>query len=291
MTATRLALTAIFVYPVKSLRGVSLDVAALEAGRLVGDRNWLLINAFGRFMHQRDYPQMARVEATITERGILVRTDGMPPLEVERPNPSDENARAVTHVRLWRRSAPVVEVSREADEWFTRALGVRCRLMAFAPEAPALDVPLYELHSSLQDATPFHLTTEESLDDLNGRMESPIPMNRFRPNLVVRGGAPYAEDGWKTISIGETTLDWIKPCTRCVATTTDQQTGRRASRDPLFTLAKYRRFGNEVIFGHYFVATSWGERLRVGDSYYCLSTMLGAGPALAPSFQLVVRLG
>ena len=265
MSAPTIELTGIYIYPVKSLRGVSLDEATLSEGRLAGDRTWLLVDAAGRFMHMRDYPQMARIEAAITERGIMVRRDGMPPLAIDRPEVSEEALSTVTHVRLWRRSAPVIPVSHEADEWFTRALGVRCRLMAFVPTATALNVPSYETHSSLQDATPFHLTTEESLADLNGRMAAPIPMNRFRPNLVVRGAAPYAEDTWKAISIGDTTLRWIKPCTRCVATTTDHETGERNSREPLFTLARYRRIGSEVAFGHYLVADTWGDRLRVGD--------------------------
>jgi len=258
-------LTGIYIYPVKSLRGVRLEDAPLENGRLVGDRNWLLIDSAGRFMHMRDYPQMARVEATITERGIQVRTNGLPSIEIARPAFAASQLDQVTHVRLWRRSAPVVPCGPEADAWFTRALGVRCRLMAFVPDAAALNVPPYEVHSRLQDATPFHLTAEESLADLNARMATPIPMNRFRPNLVVRGAVPYAEDGWRTISMGDTTLRWIKPCTRCVATTTDQETGERASREPLFTLARYRRIGVEVAFGHYFVADTWGDRLRVGD--------------------------
>jgi uncharacterized protein YcbX len=131
-------------------------------------------------------------------------------------------------------------------------------------DAAALNVPPYEVNSSLQTQS-FHLTTEESLADLNARMAAPIPMNRFRPNVVVRGAAPYAEDRWRTISIGDTVLRWIKPCTRCVATTTDQETGERASREPLYTLARYRRLGSEVAFGHYLVADVWGDRLRVGD--------------------------
>jgi uncharacterized protein YcbX len=265
MTPPTIELTGIYIYPVKSLRGVRLEEAVLENGRLVGDRNWLLVDSASRFMHMRDYPQMARVEATITDRGIAVRTDVMPRLEIDRPTFSNHALDDVTHVRLWRRSAPVVSVGAEADAWFTRALAARCRLMAFVPAAAALNVPPYEVHSSLQDATPFHLTAEESLADLNARMAAPIPMNRFRPNLVVRGAAPYAEDAWRTISIGDTTLRWIKPCTRCVATTTDQETGERASREPLFTLARYRRIGAEVAFGHYLVADAWGDRLRVGD--------------------------
>ena len=133
------------------------------------------------------------------------------------------------------------------------------------PDAAALNVPFYEVQSSLQDATPFDLTTEESLADLNARMLAPIPMNRFRPNLVVRGAAPYAEDDWKTITVGDTTLRWIKHCTRCVATTTDQETGERSSRDRLRTLARYRRIGSEVGFGHYLMAQTWGASLEVGD--------------------------
>jgi len=267
MTTPSIELSGIFIYPVKSLRGVRLEEAPLINGRLVGDRTWLLVNKFGRFMHMRDYPQMARVEARITDRGLTLRTDTMPSLEVEPPRRNSAGDTSdVTHVRLWRRSAPVVAVGAHADEWFTRALGVACRLMAFVPEAAALNVPSYEVHSSLQDATPFHLTTEESLADLNARMAAPIPMNRFRPNLVVRGAAPYAEDRWKAIAIGDTVLRWIKPCTRCVATTTDQETGERRGRDPLFALAQYRRVGPEVVFGHYLVADAWGDRLRVGDA-------------------------
>src|SRR4029453_1071270 len=231
MTPT-IELTGIYIYPVKSLRGVRLGDAPLLNGRLVGDRNWLLTHSAGRFMHMRDYPRMARVEATITEHGIAVRTDGLPALEIDRPAFSDGALDRVTHVRLWRRSAPVIAVSPEADAWFTRALGVRCRLMAFVPDAEALNVPPYEVHSSLQDATPFHLTTEDSLADLNGRMASPVPMNRFRPNLVVRGAEAYAEDRWHRIAIGEHVFRWIKPCTRCVMTTTDQETGSRDRREP-----------------------------------------------------------
>jgi len=266
MKAPRIELTGIYVYPVKSLRGVRLEHVAIENGRLPGDRLWVLVDHHGRFMHQRDYPQMARIAATITPLGISVSTDGLPALPISRPAIGSIPESEVSHVRLWRRSAPVIHVSREADEWFTEALGVRCQLMAFAPDAPALNVPNYEVHSSLQDATPFHLTSESSLADLNGRMASPIPMNRFRPNLVVSGAAPYAEDAWMRIAIGESVFRWIKPCTRCVMTTTDQESGVRDRREPLFTLSTYRRFGSEVVFGHYLVADTRAGVLRVGDA-------------------------
>src|SRR5688572_12647042 len=163
MSALAIELSGIFIYPVKSLRGVSLTEATIASGRLVGDREWLLVDRAGRFMHMRDYPQMTRVEVTVTARGINVRANGLPPLEIERADRRNVTSANVAHVRLWRRSAPVAAVDTQADDWFTRALGVPCRLMAFVPEASALNVPSYETHSSLQDATPFHLTAEESL--------------------------------------------------------------------------------------------------------------------------------
>ena len=257
-------LTGIYIYPVKSLRGIRLEEARIEHGRLVGDRTWLLVDREGWFMHIRDYPRVARIETRLTPTGISVSTDGMPPLSIDQPQDGLDRERMV-HVQLWRRAAPTIPVSAAADAWFSRALGMPCHLMAFVPGAAALNVPDYDVNASLQDATPFHLTTEESLADLNGRMATSIPINRFRPNLVVRGAPPYAEDAWRTITVGDTMLRWIKPCMRCVATTTDHVTGERANQEPLRTLARYRRVGNEVSFGHYLVADRWGDRLRVGD--------------------------
>ena len=110
------------------------------------------------------------------------------------------------------------------------------------------------------------LTSESWLADLNARMASPIPMNRFRPNLVVRGAPAYAEDAWKRIAAGENVFRSIKPCTRCAMTMTDQETGVRDRRDPLYTLGTYRRLGSQVAFGHYLAADSWSGLLRVGDA-------------------------
>ena len=266
MSLPAIELSGIYIYPVKSLRGIGLERARTVDGRLAGDREWLLVDRHGRFMHQRDYPQMTRVGTAVTADGISVSMDGLPPLDVRRRASSSIDTASVVHVRLWRRRAAVVAVGEDADAWFTRALGVPCRLMAFVPDVPALDLPSYETNSSLQDATPFHLTSESSLADLNTRMAAPIPMNRFRPNLVVRGSDPYAEDHWKRLTVGDTVLEWIKPCTRCVATTTDQHTGARPTQEPLRTLAQYRRLGNEVAFGHYLVASTWGDSISVGDT-------------------------
>lgn len=258
-------LSAIYIYPIKSLRGIALDSVTVTGGRLNGDREWLLVDGRGRFMHQRDYPQMARLGVARTSFGIFVESDGAGllslPTGLAQGEPDD-----IEYVPLWRRSAPVTHVSDEADAWFSAALSVPgVRLMAFVASRPAIEGLPYEKSASLHDATPFHLTSEDSLRDLNRRMNAPIPINRFRPNLVVRGADPYAEDAWKQFTIGEMSFQWIKPCTRCAITTTDQITGARPTREPLRTLATYRRLGNAVVFGHYVVALRPHGTLRVGD--------------------------
>jgi uncharacterized protein YcbX len=262
----RISLTGIFIYPVKSLRGFALDKAVVVGGRFVGDREWLLLDQHDRFMHQRDYPQMARLRAVPTADGLAVDVPGRPGLLLARPAADVP----VRHMRLWRRLAPVRPVSDSADAWFTAALGVPARLMSFASDVASLETPSWEVDASLQDATPFHLTSQDSLDDLNRRIGWPVPMNRFRPNLVLAGAPAYAEDSWRDVRLGPTTLRWVKPCTRCKMTMTDQESGERPSLEPLRTLATYRRLGSEVVFGQYFTALDDGT-LRVGDQLEVLS--------------------
>ena len=257
--------SALFIYPVKSLRGVAVDAAPIRKGRLVGDREYLLLNSHGEFMDQRHFPQMARVEASLTSDGLRLRSDGFRDLDV-RSHANGGADPSTIQVPLFRRTVPLRRVSAEADRWLSDVLQERCSLMAFAPDEPASNVPSFEVHSSLHDATTFHLTSEESLADLNARAGMSLPMNRFRPNLVVRGASAYAEDGWKTVAIGDTVLRWIKACARCVTTTTDQLTGERTSREPLTTLSTYRRHLFSVVFGHYLMPERWGTEMRVGDS-------------------------
>ena len=261
-----ISLTGLFAYPVKSLRGVALNEGVVAGGRLKGDRAWLLLNQQNRFMHQRDYPQMARLQPMLTSDGLSVAAPGQSDLLVARPTPDVP----VEYVRVWRRLAPVHAVPGPADAWFSRALGVPARLVAFAPDVSSLEAPSWESQASLQDCTPFHLTSQNSLDDLNRRIGWPIPMNRFRPNVVLTGAPPYSEDSWQDVRIGQVTMGWIKPCTRCKLTMTDQKTGERSSTEPLRTLATYRRLGSEVVFGHYFTALSDGT-LRLHDQLHVLS--------------------
>jgi uncharacterized protein YcbX len=167
---------------------------------------------------------------------------------------------------VWDDSCEATWVGERAAAWFTQFLGSACSLVHMAeqvvrPADPAFAPP--ESRVSFADGFPFLLISEESLADLNGRLADPLPMNRFRPNLIVAGGEPYAEDGWKEIQIGGVSLKVVKPCGRCVVTTTDQSTGERG-QEPLRTLATYRRRDGLVMFGQNVVHERPG-RLRLGD--------------------------
>ena len=265
MTAQPIRLSRAFIYPIKSLRGVPAESLTIRNGRVVGDRLWILVDAAGRFMHQRDFPQMAAIDVRVISDGVEVQKAGLRPLRVHTTPPT---GRIVEHVRLWRRAAPVLSVGVEADDWFTSALGLSCRLFQFADAAVGIDVPDTERDASLQDATPFHLTSESSLDDLSRRVGYAVPMIRFRPNITIAGALPYAEDEWKSIRVGTHTFHWVRACTRCLMTTTDHMTGVRPDREPLRTLATYRRHGSHVVFGHYLTCESRSGSLNAGDEVH-----------------------
>jgi uncharacterized protein YcbX len=152
---------------------------------------------------------------------------------------------------IWDDQVTVQEVGDEYSKWFTSHAGFPCRLVAFAEENPRLVDPRYavgENHVSLADGYPILVIGMESLNDLNQRLPVPVPMNRFRPNLIFTGGKPYEEDNWRTFRIGQSRFVGVKPCGRCVFTTIDQQTGRMGT-EPLATLSRYRKFDGKVNFG------------------------------------------
>ncbi len=252
----------IFVYPIKSCGGTALQSAELVATGLRDDRCWMLVDEMGGFMSQRRHPRMALISPRITPRGLVVHAPGMPDLEVL----SEGKARVRIDVEVWgdeQRGEPVGE---EADRWFSEFLDFSCRLV----RKPDDDVrPVDSLYAgegdqmSFADGFSLLVISEASLEDLNGRLDQPVHMNRFRPNLVVRGCGPYAEDGWGEMRLGSATFRVAEPCPRCAVTTVDQQTGERG-KEPLRTLATYRKSGGEVWFGRNLIHTSLGT-VHVGD--------------------------
>ena len=210
------------------------------------DRHWMLVTPEGRFLTQRELPCMALVLPKIVDDGLLLHAPGMFDLEVVAE--SDEELQ----VQIWRDTCTARVMSPAADQWMSDFLGVSARLVYLSPESTRQLDPAYARsgdQTGFSDGFPFLLISQASLDDLNRRMGLNLPMERFRPNLVVSGCEPYAEDGWKRIRIGELSFRVVKPCSRCVIPTVNPETGEREGNEPLKTLMIYRKEGNNVYFG------------------------------------------
>ncbi|MFJ9835873.1 MOSC domain-containing protein [Streptomyces sp. NPDC101169] len=263
-------LRSIHVHPVKAFRGVSPREAVVEPWGLAGDRRWTLIDDGGKVVTQREQPRLALAAAEpLPGGGIRLSGPGREPLEVAVPEPV-----ATVLASVFGTKVAAVPASGAAHAWCSGLLGAGVRLVHM--DDPASRRPLDPDYArpgetvSFADGYPLLVTTVASLDALNELVargdhaqEGPLPMNRFRPSVVVEGTEPWAEDGWSGLSIGEVDFRVAKPCARCVVTTTDQDTARRG-REPLHTLARHRKAGGRLLFGQNLVPLAPGT-IRVGD--------------------------
>jgi hypothetical protein len=257
-----LRLSALNVYPIKSARGISLAESTVDDFGLRYDRRWMVVGESGVFLSQRSHPLLALVVPSIGDGVLQIDAPGMPTLRTPL-HPQDTVATSVT---VWKDTCRGTWLGDQAAQWFSRFLGCPCMLVHIGDAVIRPANPMFApdgTRVSFADAFPFLIISEESLIDLNGRLANPVPMNRFRPNLVVAGGDPFAEDTWSVIDIGAVRLQMVKPCDRCLVTTTDQATGERG-KEPLRTLATYRKVNGDVMFGQNAVHHSTGL-LRVGD--------------------------
>lgn len=263
-TPAPLTLTDLYLYPVKSLGGLRVPDAQLTTRGLRHDRRWLVVDQRGQFLTQRTHPQMALLHLDYAYNGFIIR-------HIQRPDlrpllvPFEAEHKGTQFVTVWDDMVFAFRGLKEHDQWLTEALGLPVRLVHM-PDAALRDADGGHAPGlvSFADAYPYLLIGQSSLDDLNQRLPEAMPMNRFRPNLVVSGAAPYAEDTWYEFQLGDLSFHGIRPCARCVLTTTDQQTAQRGP-EPLRTLARYRTQGNKVIFGMNVVGPAQGL-LRVGDA-------------------------
>lgn len=250
-------LSSIHVYPIKGARGTTLQSAVVGDRGFVDDRRYMVVDEDGVFISQREVAKLALVVPEVIEGGLEVDAPDMPTLRVGRGG----DRRSVT---VWSSQVEAVDVG--ASEWFSGFLGRPCALV-YMPEGSRRPVKekygFPEAIVSFADGFPFLLANEASLADLNARLESPVPMDRFRPNLVVSGAEPWAEDHWDEITIGTIAFSVPKPCDRCVVTTIDQKTAV-AGKEPLRTLATFRQRDGNVWFGENLVHHGLGT-LTVGD--------------------------
>lgn len=263
-----ISVASLHVYPVKSCRGIGLDSAELLPTGLAGDRHWMMVRPNGRFVTQRELPRMALIVTRLTHDSLELEAPGMPPLEVDRE--TNGVARAVT---VWKFDGRGIDCGDEAATWASRYLDTPLRLVSFDASAPRICGPEWTgdtpAVTEFSDGYPILVISRASLADLNSRLPQALPMERFRPNLVIDGVEAYDEDRIHELRAGPVTLRIVKPCTRCSITTTDQQKGAVDGVEPLRTLKEYRfdkqlrgvAFGQNVI-----IVDGARERLSVGQS-------------------------
>lgn len=268
------------IYPIKSLKGISLESSLVEERGLQYDRRWMLTTTDGMFFTQREFPRMACVSVWIEEDGTGLGVaaerfgDVFVPIEPDTGNKKQ--------VSIWNSVCEGEVYGAALNEWFSDVIGTDCQLVYMPDDSRRSVNPRFDRGGevvSFADGYPLMLLSEASLEDLNWRLDEKVPMNRFRPNIVVSGAEPYAEDDWGKIRIGGSEFRSTKPCERCVITTVDQEYGEFTGKDPLKTFATYRmakdvmpeRYEslgvgpNAVLFGQNLISETPGVTIRIGD--------------------------
>jgi uncharacterized protein YcbX len=268
-----ITLAAIHSYPVKSCRGIAHESALLTSAGLEHDREWMFATPDGRFITQRDEPRLARVAVELRGGSLRLAANGAGEVAV-RVGLDGPRLR----VTVWGDSCDGIDQGDEAAAWIGSLLGREVRLVRFDPAAVRPSDASWtgdiEAHNRYSDGFPLLVVSRASLDDLNARLRVPLPMDRFRPNLALDGLPPFGEDGIYELESGAVRLRIVKPCTRCVVTTTDQHTGERGGEEPLRTLKTYRwnaglrgvAFGQNAV-----VVAGAGQRLVVGQVFEALT--------------------
>jgi len=232
-------IAALHCYPVKSARGIELEQALLTSAGLAEDRRWMLVTTAGRFMTQRELPRLALLTPTLSADALLLSAPQLPPIAITLTHQGPRR-----RVSVWRDHCVGFDEGDAVATWLQALLGRECRLVRFDPDHRRLSERAwtgeFEAENRFSDGFPILALNSASLEDLNSRLAAPLPMNRFRPNIVLEGIAPYDEDRIDELWGDGLRLKLVKACTRCSITTTNQDTGALDGDEPLRTLQSYR---------------------------------------------------
>ncbi|HEX5807414.1 MAG TPA: MOSC N-terminal beta barrel domain-containing protein, partial [Anaerolineales bacterium] len=262
-------ISSLIYYPIKACRGCEVESINIERMGLQNDRCMMVTTPDGGFLTQREYPRLALVTPKLNDGSLELSAPNYDSLRV-----GIQTSSTPVLVDVWKsKGVQAIDQGEEAAQWFSDWLGTEVRLVHIADGYIRRVNEAYTVneddHTGFADGYPILLASEEGLADLNARLESPVPMNRFRPNIVVKGCGPFEEDLWNRIKAGDVTLAVVKPCARCEVTTIDKETLDR-SKEPLKTLGKYRKQKLGAIFGQNVIPLNEGT-LRLGMSVEVLS--------------------
>ena len=243
------------IYPVKSLGQIVMDTVQVGRFGFELDRRWMVVGGDGHMVTQRKKPRMCLIQPRISENNLWLYAPDMPDIEVLYS--PDSSRRPVT---VWEDQCMALDCGDEVAEWLSRFLDMKCRLVFFPEDEIRQVDPAYAEpgdRTAFSDGFPVLLISQASLNDLNRRLATPVSMRRFRPNLVVAGCEPFAEDKWKKIRIGEITFRLVKPCSRCIVPNINPDTAEK-SAEPNRTLSSFRRWDNKIFFGQNVIADCQG---------------------------------
>lgn len=256
-----------YVYPIKSMGAIALKSAVVTETGFAFDRYWMLVDSNGDCLTQREFPEMALFRVAFIDGGIQVTFQGKSIVISNTSYPS-----TILECHIWEDTVLATKEPSEVSKWFSHHLGHEVFLVRMAPDS----VRFVKRHAPSKvhfpDSSPYLILGEESLRLLNGRLNTPLGMDRFRPNIVFAGGTAHEEDQWQQFAIGKSHFESTKLCARCTVTTIDQRTGKRGE-EPLLQLSKYRLFDRKIMFGHYFKPTNTlGNLIAIGDKIEILQT-------------------
>jgi len=278
----------LLIYPIKSCQGIALITAEVTPKGLAWDREMMLVDSQGMFMTQRQFPQLATVSLKIAQDHFVLSAPTQPDITL-----APTLGGSQIEVEVWGDRALAIDQGDAIADWFASVLQLAspqvCRLVRQSPQYPRPIDPNYRLQDnnsvSFSDGFPLLLTSNASLDQLNHKLAEiypdnsvEIPMDRFRPNVVIDGDRSFAEDDWLEIAIGEVHFAAVKPCSRCIITTTDQKTGERQQQEPLRTLRSFRQKDKgKIMFGENLIPQSLGS-IEIGDRVQVRSLKSGVTP-------------
>jgi len=257
-----LTVSQLYIYPIKSLGGIALNKAFVTERGFEHDRRWMLVDENNRFLSQREVAQMALLKVFLKDNGLLVTYATGENILIPFVPLTHETCQVI----IWDDTCTAIYVSNAVDDWFTKVLGMPCRLV-YMPDNSKRQVdqeyaPIGQI-TSFSDAYPFMLLGQATLDDLNDRLAEALPMDRFRPNIVFTGGKAFEEDLLDSFTIGNIHFNGVKLCARCILTTINQDNAIKA-KEPLKTLASYRRKNNKIYFGQNLIHMGNGT-ITIGD--------------------------